>query len=61
MDISNPMILLGIEHLERYRLTKNAGLIAVTCNCGIGQDHEYADWLAFTYDDRLPPGDLASV
>ncbi|WP_426519069.1 hypothetical protein ACPPVQ_04540 [Diaminobutyricibacter sp. McL0618] len=61
MNINNPMIQLRTEHLEWYRLTKSAGPIAVTCDCAIGQDHEYADWLALTFDERLPPGDLSTA
>lgn len=41
---------IGIMHVERYASTKGGDPLLVGCECAIGHDHTYADWL-----DRFRP------
>ena len=36
----------GVSHVERVLGVKTGQWVLITCDCPIGEDHTYSDWLA---------------
>jgi adenosyl cobinamide kinase/adenosyl cobinamide phosphate guanylyltransferase len=54
-----PTTIGARPHAERYTSLVTGKTIAVACQCAIGADHEYADWIAMTQDRRRPSSNAA--
>jgi hypothetical protein len=56
----HPLIAPHPAHAETFTVT-DGRRVRIACDCEIGENHEYADWLALTYDETLPICELGAA